>query len=303
VKDFLRRWQKLNETNYLPDAFNFQALLENNRLMVIKDMPVEYVKIFDLDMGGKEDVIVHNQASRRFKNEVNTGLSPDNLTFTLLKRLKSDMDSCAVIGNGPFTSDLSKDIDQSFVMRCNNFKTGEGYEKIGSRVDLNISSLYHEIVPNESVDYPILGVLPLSEMYQEFTDAKQMHFHWEENAYKCMSMGNSVFTYGDKDDYAQLFLGIARRINAFPTVGIMAIATARALNFKKIILSGFTFFESEKSHYWSDIAVVPSSHHNVQAERDLVREWIKADNTEYIIDELMLSKLESNETVEHNTAK
>ena len=196
-------------------------------------------------------------------------------------------DSCAVIGNGPFETDLSAEIDSSFVMRCNNYKLG--YDKIGTRVDLNVSSLYVEIIPDKYTDIPILGVLPISEtMYQLYTEATQMHLFWKENADKLKQMGISVYTYGDKDEeIASVFKSVASAIKAFPTVGIMAIALARMWEFEKIIVSGFTFFEGDKSHYFKDKKVLPGYHHNVNAEKMLLKSWVEHDKgREWVLDGL-----------------
>jgi hypothetical protein len=208
-----------------------------------------------------------------------------------------------VIGNGPFKTDLSKEIDDSFVMRCNNFKLG--YPEIGSRMDLNISSLYHEIIPDHKVDYPILGILPISEtMYQPYSDAKKMHEFWLDNGMKLINMGNIVWMYGDNEEFAEVFRSVVKEISAFPTVGIMGIALARWMGFKKIIISGFTFFQTEQSHYFMEKKVRPSSHHNTIAERELLRKWITEDNDiEYIIDKLVEENLLINASIQSGTVK
>jgi len=305
IKDFLQRWHSLNAVSKLPDAMNFQALMERENFLRIEDMPPEYVKIFDSkEMGNGQPVIIHNQASRRFKQIVNTGKDPDNLIYTLFDHLKNGQESCAVIGNGPFKSDLSTEIDTSFVMRCNNFKIGPGYEKIGERVDINISSLYHEIMPTDKVDYPIFGILPISDvLYQKYTDAKEMHVHWRKNSSEAIDRGNTVWTYNEKDDFGRLFIEIASKIDAFPTVGIMGIAAARELGYKKIILSGFTFFQTSQSHYWTDKKVIPSTHHNIPAERKLLQHWIDNDDIEYVLDEVLKENLYQDETVGRNATQ
>jgi tetratricopeptide (TPR) repeat protein len=305
IRVLLRQWIALNKQVDRPDGETFQMLLQEDKYLTRTDLPAEYVRIFDSEqMEGIKPIIVHNQASRRFKEVMNTGLDPDNLIFSFFDEAMNGEDSCSVIGNGPFTTDLSREIDNSFVMRCNNFKTGEGFESIGERVDLNISSLFQLIVPTEKVDYPIFGVLPFSDtLYQQYTEAKQMHHAWDQNSKKLLTIGCTVWTYSDKDDYSKLFTEIAAHINAFPTVGIMGIATARKLGFKRIIITGFTFFQSDKSHYWSDIKVRPSNHHNVEAERNLVRHWIDNDDIEYVLDEKLKENLYQDETIRHDSAK
>jgi len=305
VRDFLRKWISINEQVDKPDGETFQMLMNDAKGIGVTELPAEYVRIFDSEhMKGVKPIIMHNQASRRFKEIVNTGLDPDNLIFSFINDRINGEDSCSVIGNGPFSSDLSREIDNSFVMRCNNFKKGEDYEPIGDRVDLNISSLYHEIIPSTRVDYPIFGVLPISEtLYQKYTEAKQMHNAWAHNYDKLISLGNTVWTYNEKDDYSKLFSEVAAHINAFPTVGILGIATARKLGFKRIILTGFTFFQSEKSHYWSDIKINPSNHHDPVAEKNLIRHWIDNDDIEYVLDEKLKENLYQDETVRHDTAE
>lgn len=294
VKEFLNNWDALNKSNNNPDAVNFQALMQKNgdRLSIF-NLPPEYIKIFDNPLIKTEKpVVMHYQASRRFKDQVKIDSNqPSNNILTSLRSIITQK-RCAVIGNGPFASDYSSLIDDSFVMRCNKFKTGDAYKGLGTRTDLNISSLYHEIIPNKKVDYPILHVLPISEtLYQKYTDAKMMHIHWRKNGKYLSAMGNTVWMYGDDEIYAEVFESVAKEINAFPTVGIMAIATARWLGFEEILISGFTFFESKKSHYWSDKVVTPSSHHNVRAEKLLLEKWIMDDDRKYIMDKLLTEKL------------
>ena len=305
IKSFLRQWTALNNKFNRPDGETFQMLLTEDKYLKKVDLPAEYVRIFDSEqMKDINPIIVHNQASRKFKEIMNTGLDPDNMIFSFFKDNINGQESCSVIGNGPFDTDLSREIDNSYVMRCNNFKTGEGFEYIGDRIDLNISSLYHEIIPQKKVEYPIFGVLPFSDtLYQEYTEAKEMHKHWEENNRTLLNIGCTVWSYSDKDDYAKLFTEVAKQINAFPTVGIMGIATARKLGFKRIVLSGFTFFQSDRSHYWTDNKVNPSNHHNPLAERDLVRHWVENDDIEYVLDNKLKTNLYQDETVGHGTTE
>lgn len=294
VLGFLDAWRDMNESGEEPDAPNMQFLLESREDIIFDRLPKEYVKIFDNPHQQCSDpVIVHNQASRRLKSTVE--LHSD---IVKLRKKIVGHDSCAIIGNGPFESDLSKEIDASFVMRCNNYKIGDDYKEIGTRVDLNISSLYHEIIPKEYTDIPILGILPISDsMYQRYTDAKQMHVFWRENADKLKQMGISVYTYDESDkEVAEVFQRISEAIKAFPTVGIMAMALARMWGFKKIIVSGFTFFESDKSHYFKDEKVIPGSHHNVKAEKMLLKSWVEYDkDREWVLDDLTRGALDGSD--------
>ena len=306
-REVLNKWIALNEKNNNPDAINFQAVMEGFNDLRITDLPNEYIHISDNKyLQCTEPVIIHNQASRRFKEsvkEVKTEKQYTDIIRAELLKYVNGHKGCAVIGNGPFKKDLSKEIDDSFVMRCNNFKLG--FPEIGSRTDLNISSLYHEIVPKEKVDYPILGVLPISDiMYQQYTDAKRMHEFWLQNGEDLIKKGNVVWMYGDNDAYANVFREVTKEINAFPTVGIMGIATARWMGFKKIIISGFTFFQTEQSHYFMEKSIRPSSHHNTIAERELLLKWISEDNdTEYILDNLVNDNLMINASIKPNTTK
>jgi len=289
MRGFLDQWYELNQSNNNPDAVNFQTLVTKRKQELdIEDLPADYIKIFDNPLIESNDpVITHNQASRRFKNKVSVPKAVESSIIKQeLSKLVNGHISCAVIGNGPFKTDLSKEIEKAFVMRCNNFKTG--YKEIGDKVDLNISSLYYEIIPDKKVDYPVFGILPISDrMYQQYTDAKQMHKYWLENGQKLIDMGITTWMYGDNDSFAKVFKEVAKEINAFPTVGMMGIALARWMGFKNIILSGFTFFQTEKSHYWTNEKVNPSIHHNPEAEKELLNKWIKNDNIEYVLDEVM----------------
>ena len=306
-REVINRWTVLNSENNNPDAINFQAVMEGLQGVKIVDLPKEYIHIADNKyLQCDKPVIIHNQASRRCKDKMNIISKPleyDRIIRREVQKIISGKTSCSVIGNGPFKTDLSKEIDDSFVMRCNNFKLG--FPEIGSRIDLNISSLYHEIIPDHKVDYPILGILPISEtMYQKYTDAKKMHEFWLDNGEKLIKMGNVVWMYGDNEEFSEVFRYVSEEIKAFPTVGIMAIALARWMGFKEIIISGFTFFQSEQSHYFQKKNVRPSSHHNPIAERDLLIRWITEDiDIKYILDKLVEDNLLINASIQSNTIK
>jgi hypothetical protein len=192
------------------------------------------------------------------------------------------MDSCAVIGNGPVGSDLSAEIDNSYVMRCNTPLMQKG---TGTEIDLNITSLYNFVTGR--FKYPILGVFPISDTaYQDYVTVKDMHVHWNNNAQHLISKGNNVWLYNERDEYCKVFKSLAKEINAFPTTGMMGIATARWIGFKRIILSGFTFFQLG---FTKPIA----AHHNPDAEAMLIKEWIK--DGEYLLDEETKKALYDNE--------
>jgi glycosyltransferase involved in cell wall biosynthesis len=305
--NFLNAWINLNNQNNLPDGKNFQTIMESIQDMDKVPLPPEYIKIFDNDLiVAKDPVIVHNQASRRFKKDL--VIEKKDIIKTVLGGMTSKYERCAIIGNGPFKTDMNKAIDDEkcFVMRCNNFQLN-GFAEIGTKTNLNISSLNPEIVPKEKVDYPIFGVLPISEtLYQQYTTAKLMHTYWQAEAVKQIELGNTVITYDDVDSYANLFKDIAETINAFPTVGVMAIATARWLGFKEILITGFTFFQSAPSHYFKKEIVVPSSHHNTLAEAELVGSWVKdgkKDGIKYILDDLTTISLKDHVRAKSDTIK
>jgi len=305
VMKFLELWAQLNQSNNFPDGKNFQTLMEKNESLTVKDLPADYIKIFDNDLiVSKDPVVVHNQASRRLKKEAS--VQKKDIVKTILSGIAKKHERCSVVGNGPFKRNMSKQIDESFVMRCNNFQIN-GFDGIGTRTDVNISSLNPEIVPKEKVDYPILGILPLSDtLYQQYTTAKMMHKFWQQEAVKLVNMENTVITYDDEDEFAKLFSQVAYDIQAFPTVGVMAIAAARWLGFKEILITGFTFFQSGPSHYFKDEIVIPSSHHNTLAEAELVANWIndgQKDGIKYILDDLTTLSLSEYVSTESNTAK
>lgn len=297
VIELLDKWIQLNSENDNPDAKNFQILMESpeNNLKVEK-LPADYIKIFDNKLIVSEDpVIVHNQASRRFKSE--------DTVKKNMKNLRGSRSRCAVIGNGPFHDNFDKIIDSSdtFVMRCNDFRSCVG---LGMKIDLNISSLHKDIIPIAKVDYPIFGILPISNtLYQEYTDAKQMHIHWANNGQGLIDKGMKCLMYSDKDTFTEVFSIVCQEIKAFPSVGILAIAMARWMGFKEIIVTGFTFFQSEKSHYWTDKVTVPSSHHNTEAERKLLKKWVEGDDIEYVLDEITKEKLQADARIKSNTAE
>jgi len=304
VREFLIKWGQVNDSNDLPDAKNFQGLIrEVDMGLIIKFLPADYIKIFDNDLIVSEDpVIVHNQASRRYKDLI-VPEKKDNVVYQKMKSKMNGHTSCAVVGNGPSGYDFSKIIDREdvFVMKCNNFKD---YLFHGVKCDLNISSLHEDVIPNGKVSYPIFGILPISTtLYQSYTDAKQMHIHWKQSGDSLMAFGNQVLMYGGLDTFAEVFEIVCKEIKAFPTVGIMAIALARWLGFKKIIVTGFTFFQSKESHYWTDKVTMPSSHHNTEAERKLLKKWVEADEIEYVLDKLTADKLQADARIKSNTAE
>ncbi len=288
---FCKKWIELNSTNNNPDGINFQQLIIQDTTLSKGLFTKEYCSIFDNPHTRcDQPVIVHTQASRR-----NRGTKPKEVTqgynsvISSLREAERNVvaGNYAIVGNGPFISDLDREIESSYVMRCNDFKV-DNFKGIGHRTDLNISSLYKEIIPKAKVPYPILGILPITDTgYQKYTTAKEMHKFWDENATALKKMGNDVTLYGDQDRfYHEVFLPIAEGIQAFPTVGILAIGLARWWGAKNITITGFTFFESEKSHYYKDKNVKPSSHHNVGKEKLLLRSWIETDGIEYRLDGL-----------------
>lgn len=183
-------------------------------------------------------------------------------------------DCCAVIGNGPSVSNI--DIDNSFVIRCNN-STG--------KADLNITSMYNPV--SVHIPCPILCVMPMSTIYQKYTESKWQHLNWRKNADDLIKKGNEVWLYGELDDFAEVFGEVAESINSLPTTGIMGIALARWIGFRKIILSGFTFF---RVGYDRPV----TAHHNPGAEMNLLREWISEDDRVYILDGLTKAVLYDN---------
>lgn len=306
VKHFLEQWKQLNDSNNKPDAVNFQQLmLQARKELVVEDLPGDYIKIFDNPHIQSDDpVITHNQASRRFKSGIKTEPSYSETILNELRKVIGPRGRCAIIGNGPYVSDLSELIDnkETFVFRCNNFKTGKEHSFIGSKTDVNISSLYEPILPPDKVNYPIFGVLPISNtLYQKYTTAKMMHNYWLENGQKQIQKGNIVWMYGDQDIFATVFKEVSEQISAFPTVGIMAIAIARFLKFEEIIISGFTFFQSKKSHYFKEENVIPSRHHKPVQEMQLLIKWINEDKINYILDEKTAQIIGIDATVKTNT--
>lgn len=294
VLEFLDKWIELNNQNDLPDGKNFQELILKDITLSKSFIPKEYINIFDNQYTQTDKpVITHYQASRRNKGSKSEMelIQYENTLFDKLKMFTKSNTRASVIGNGPFVSDLSKEIDESFIIRCNNFRIGlsDKWKEIGKKTDLNVSSLYYEIIPDYKADYPILGIHPITDTgYQKYTTAKQMHKYWKENADKLIALGNNVILYDEKERfYHEVFFPISESINAFPSVGILAIGLARWLGFKEILISGFTFFQTKKSHYFLDEKIIPSSHHNVFKEKLLLRSWIESDrDIFYILDRL-----------------
>jgi tetratricopeptide (TPR) repeat protein len=229
----------------------------------IKNKTIENIKYSEIKLGIKNKDIERVLGIYNYKKEE-----------------RAKYKSCAIVGNGPSGSMLSPIIDKSFVIRCNNYKLGKEYPLIGTKTDINVSSLNPTIL-----DYgnrtDVLGILPISDhIYQPYTSAKHMHNYWLETANKFRQAGINVVTYGDQDEFAKVFEEVCKNINGFPSVGILAIALARYWGFKEITITGFTFFNANvatKTHYFSDKNVIPSLHHNYAGERALLRSWANND--------------------------
>jgi hypothetical protein len=245
-------------------------------------MPAKYVKIYDNphQKDCQKPVIIHNQASRRYK----TKIQKVNFVKNFDKETRELYKSIAIIGNGPFTDNMEGDIDNSYVVRCNNFKIGKEYKGIGAKTNLNLSSLYHEIIPSEKKEYPILGAHPISNIIGNYSDAKKMHTYWNTSKHKLLTLGNNILTFNEGDEFFDVWVQLADKLQGFPTTGLVGIALARYLGFKQIILSGFNFFSTEKTHYWKEEKTKPSTHHKVEIERKIVKNWIQKDDIEYILD-------------------
>ena len=214
-----------------------------------------------------------------------------------MARLAAGCPSCAVVGNGPFASNLSEQIDAAFVVRCNSFALG--FLGIGNRVDLNLSSLYHEVVPDRRVAWPILGAFPTTpSLFENYTTLRDMHVDWLSSRKRLTALGNQVWTYSEEDPLATVFADACISLGALPTVGFMGILLARLLRFRTIILTGFTFFVTSRAHYFAEdkVAFPPAYHHRPDRERVVVRQWVETDRTRiYMLDTLMASILEAPE--------
>jgi hypothetical protein len=212
-----------------------------------------------------------------------------------VRRLTSGHSSCAVVGNGPYGGDLSSEVDAAFVMRCNAFKLG--FPGIGERIDLNISSLYHRVVPVRRVGHVILGVFPTSpSLFRRYTTLHDMHLDWVASRDRLVKLGNEVWTYSEADSFSDVFRQSCASLDAFPTVGLMGIALARRLGFERIVLTGFTFFRTGQAHYFAEdeVAFPPGYHHRPDRERELVKGWVEGDHgVSYVLDPLLASALEA----------
>ncbi len=72
--DIVRQWMKRNDKHiFTPDQLNLDKVLEMNEGGNIYALPPTYCQIFDLMEGSGDPVILHHQASRRFKKGINNG--------------------------------------------------------------------------------------------------------------------------------------------------------------------------------------------------------------------------------------
>ena len=210
-----------------------------------------------------------------------------NCTFVLTKhRNVIDLvgkDVCAVVGNGPNDTDLSREINESFVIRLNNYQLG--FQNIGNRTDLNISSLYDDALIEDFSVVPILGIIP--------TDWSKVHSekHYIPNANKLRRQGHRVITYDRTDAFASHFKQLSEILDAFPTTGMAAHWFAKYCGCKRIILTGFTFFTTEQSYYARPSRIIPGNHHNTNAELELTRQLVESGEVDYSLDNLTRSTL------------
>lgn len=72
VLSLVDEWIKVNNSNNEWDQRNLQAILQSTQYQGISTtrLPAEYCKIFDSDQITPHPVIIHNQASRRFKSRI-----------------------------------------------------------------------------------------------------------------------------------------------------------------------------------------------------------------------------------------
>jgi hypothetical protein len=72
ARQLLQSWIKINDTNTLWDQKNLQQALDSHLTLEKEILPETYCKIFDnKHQKLKDPVIVHYQASRRFKRQIN----------------------------------------------------------------------------------------------------------------------------------------------------------------------------------------------------------------------------------------
>lgn len=282
VIDFLGQWVFNNEINSVSCQKTFIKIYRGDNTLVKGELPCRFIKIYDNELQKCDDpVIVHYQGSRRYKRHQKRV----NDIKQLFSDKRSQYNTCAVVGNGPFENDLSQEIDNSFAIRCNNFKIGAKYQEIGSKTDVNISSLYHKIIPQGKVDYSIIGVHPISSVIGKYSDAKGMYIYWNKSKHQLVSQGNDCYVYNEGDLFFDHWRKVADAIDGFPTTGLIGIALARYWGFKKIILTGFDFFTGDKTHYFTDKNIQPSAHHKVNYEAKLLKTWMEYDDIEYVLDE------------------
>ena len=76
VKELVEKWIEINSTNDLWDQKNLQTAIETSDSLVHNRLPAEYCRIYDNKHQHltTEPVIVHYQASRRFKRQINRGI-------------------------------------------------------------------------------------------------------------------------------------------------------------------------------------------------------------------------------------
>ncbi|MEM9023252.1 MAG: hypothetical protein AAGB22_05905 [Bacteroidota bacterium] len=78
VRALVDHWIRVNHTNRAWDQRNLQQILPKHPDLRVEHLPADYCKVFDLEAQvAANPVIVHYQASRRFRRQVNR-LRPQN---------------------------------------------------------------------------------------------------------------------------------------------------------------------------------------------------------------------------------
>jgi hypothetical protein len=207
-------------------------------------------------------------------------------------------DSIAIVGNAPsvLNSKIGSLIDSSdCVIRMNKYQIREEYIPfIGKKTDIFVSNFYKSDLEKSFEDLKNAGV----KMIWSSIPYTNYVYHWRQDLsdgnkyfhpYKIYVSNNYDFfrTNTRSDLYNFLIFSIysilGRNILKFlghrlvvPSTGLMSIIQAINLRPKKIIITGFDFFATDRAHYFSEDKrnFLREAHHRFCREPYAIKKFI-----------------------------
>lgn len=181
--------------------------------------------------------------------------------------------SLAIVGNAGYLADLQQgeQIDRhDFVLRMNNFRTHGLERQVGRRLDLFLSTFYHDV----SFDNPLLGEAKylIASVPNNLRKAGLNWRHGQAITAGLRSLGRQEVFVPSLESFAEK----RRQIGKYPTTGAMALYLALEHLVPvcgAIYVTGFSFFTG-RSHYFSERQIV-AANHDPEQERALFAELLR----------------------------